>query len=212
MGADIHGRVQIRYQHSEKWQDAGSIEDDRNYRVFAMLAGVRNGYGFAGCNTHEPLVPISEPRGLPADAEIVGGDSVLIYEWDDDEQVARRQWLGDHSHSWLTIHEIASWDGWTRPLEMAGVIEREEWEAMQAEGRTEPKSWSGGVMGPSIRIVEPHQVATTPRYTHVQYNWTVTFHEYAQTFYKWIQYMECKYGWMIERDPDSVRIIFGFDS
>ena len=35
--------------------------------VFAALADVRNGYGFAGVPTHEAIKPISEARGLPED-------------------------------------------------------------------------------------------------------------------------------------------------
>jgi hypothetical protein len=39
----------------------------RNYDLFAMLAGVRNGRGFAGIKTGDGFIPISEPRGWPAD-------------------------------------------------------------------------------------------------------------------------------------------------
>ena len=39
----------------------------RNYLLFSVLADVRNGTGFAGVITYKPVVPISEPRGLPDD-------------------------------------------------------------------------------------------------------------------------------------------------
>src|SRR5215469_11787636 len=32
----------------------------RNYDLFAILAGVRNGSGFGGCDTGDPVVPIAE--------------------------------------------------------------------------------------------------------------------------------------------------------
>ena len=35
--------------------------------LFAILAGVRNGYGFAGCDTGDGFRPIAPPRGLPGD-------------------------------------------------------------------------------------------------------------------------------------------------
>lgn len=99
MGCDIHGRVQYRYEDGE-WFDDGPIPDCRSYRLFAALAGVRNGYGFAGMPTHEPIKPISEPRGLPDDIP------------NHDDQI----WFGDHSFSWLTLDEIRTWDGWDKCL------------------------------------------------------------------------------------------------
>ncbi len=41
---------------------------DRNYDLFAMLANLRNGVGFAGRKRGEVLDPIDEPRGIPEDA------------------------------------------------------------------------------------------------------------------------------------------------
>ena len=41
---------------------------DRNYDLFAMLANLRNGVGFAGRRRGEVLDPIDEPRGIPEDA------------------------------------------------------------------------------------------------------------------------------------------------
>src|SRR4030095_14523751 len=69
--------------------------DDRNYNTFAMLANVRNGYGFAGCDTGDGFQPISKPRGLPKDlsAEVLA----ISKDAGDEHDI----WLGDHSHSWL---------------------------------------------------------------------------------------------------------------
>lgn len=41
--------------------------DDRCYNLFAILANVRNGRGFAGCKTGERFNPVSEPKGYPED-------------------------------------------------------------------------------------------------------------------------------------------------
>lgn len=46
MGTDIHGRIQRRYNDG-RYEDIGEIEGDRNYTVFAILAGVRNGSGLS---------------------------------------------------------------------------------------------------------------------------------------------------------------------
>lgn len=212
MGTDIHGRIQRRWSESANYVDVGQIERDRNYRVFAMLAGVRNGFGFAGVKTHEPLVPISEPRGLPADLELVGdGDSVAYYVWKDDEQIQVHDWLGDHSHSWLTLKEMAEWDGWNKPLVMEGIIERSEYERIQREGGT-PNGWIGGIWGGGVKIVSSEEAANGGDFTHVNWAWQVPFVEYAKTFRAWVDYMLAKYGYMLEEDPAAVRIVFGFDS
>jgi len=69
MGADIHLHVEVKTEQG--WRQASRDEikpwDDRNYSVFAMLADVRNGYGFAGSDLGDPVVPIAAPRGLPQD-------------------------------------------------------------------------------------------------------------------------------------------------
>lgn len=74
MGTDIHGVVQVRYDPSKSWYDKLPIEGDRNYFAFAILGGVRNGSGLAGVLTHQPIRPIQENRGLPADFVMSGED------------------------------------------------------------------------------------------------------------------------------------------
>ena len=51
---------------NDYWEDPLYI--GRNYNLFAILANVRNGRGFAGAKTGEGFIPISEPRGFPMDA------------------------------------------------------------------------------------------------------------------------------------------------
>jgi len=217
MGTDIHGRIQFRYAEDAKYKDVGEIERDRNYNVFAMLAGVRNGVGFAGVKTHEPLVPISEPRGLPDDLETLPDDdtAIAIYSYDfvdaEEEQVRGRYWLGDHSHSWLTLTEINAWDGWGKRLACTGILEAAEFKRIEAEGG-EPREWSGGCWGPSVVIVPAEEARAGKPHTHVRHEWTVPFVQYAGVFKAWLDYMTLKHGWLLKKDPDSVRIVFGFDS
>lgn len=54
----------------------------RDYNLFAFLADVRNGRGFAGSYRHEPVGPQFPDRGLPADidAGMYGGLDCLL-EW-----------------------------------------------------------------------------------------------------------------------------------
>jgi len=58
---------------------------DRNYNAFAILADVRNGYGFAGCDTGDGFVPISTPKGFPDDmCEEVR--KIFCGPWDDENE------------------------------------------------------------------------------------------------------------------------------
>lgn len=73
----------------------------RNYNLFAILANLRNGRGFAGVLTGEPTVPIDAPRGVPDDASLAYRNEVD--NWGTD----------GHSHSWFSLHELLAydWDG-----------------------------------------------------------------------------------------------------
>jgi hypothetical protein len=78
MGCDIHGWTEKRV--GDKWVAYRPIKDrDRDYRLFAALAGVR-GDG-------------PDPRGLPPDVS-------------DTAKLDADEWSADgHSHSWLPLPE-----------------------------------------------------------------------------------------------------------
>lgn len=116
MGTDIHVCVEVRewgqwraVTEPNAWYDeeandeaehslTGWLWSDRCYDLFAVLASVRNRFGFAGSDRGERVVPISEPRGLPYD--VSGRIS---------EESNR---LGDdvHSRSWVTLRELLGYD------------------------------------------------------------------------------------------------------
>lgn len=194
MGTDIHGRLQAKSYNSNDWIDCGEIENDRNYCVFSMLADVRNGLGFAGAKTYEPLIPISKPRGFPGDFNIVG-DCVIIESW---ERKNFAYWMGDHSFSWLTVDEILAWDGWSKDLQMEGFISPDEWERMQREG-DDPQVWITWFSGDSCK-------------DYVKHHWTNPFIQRARVFRAWLDYVALKHSNILEKDPTSLRIVFGFDS
>lgn len=212
MGTDIHGRLQVK--SGDLYIDAGEIDRERNYRVFAMLAGVRNGCGFAGVKTHEPLVPIAEPRGLP---EKIGardtvwdpnsGKFVPVPYPDPDDSFM----FGEHSQSWVYLSEIIAWDGWDKPLAMTGILDAEEFARVVREGDT-PSGWCGGISGRDIVIVSSAQARAGAPHTHVQHEWQVPFRDYAKQFSAWIEYLRLKYDWELKHNPEAVRIVFGFDS
>src|SRR5678815_3673304 len=143
MGCDIHLRVQKRVgsdwvfvedQIPDKYSDKGHTRPDvwysgRNYDLFGILAGVRNGRGFAGCDTGDGFIPIAEPRGLPEEFSSEYVDRVDQEDGDYDYQF----WFGDHSHSWLTLAELLNYD-WYQSTRSRGWVngpQFEEWDRLK---------------------------------------------------------------------------------
>ena len=123
-----------------------SFWDDRSYDTFAILADVRNGYGFAGCKTGDGYRPIAAPRGVPHDVS----PSILkaIEEYGED----------GHSHSFLTVAEILAYD-WKQTTKRGGVITAHQYQWWREHGRGQPEGgWSGGVSGPGIETVSEKQL------------------------------------------------------
>lgn len=172
MGCDIHMWAEVKLADKGEWRSVGRIfknvyhdPDDptimivgedgrefeynpaytpqpyesRNYNLFAILANVRNGHGFAGCDTGDGFNPIAMPRGVPTDAD-------EFYK----KQAAR--WEGDgHSHSWFTLAELEAYD-WDQKTKHRGFVSMEEYKEFKNNGK--PQSWSGGISGGTIKIVE----------------------------------------------------------
>lgn len=116
--------------------------NDRNYDLFAMLANVRNGYGFAGVDTGDAFEPIFMPRGVPESAspeykrEVEG--------WDCD----------GHSHSHATVAELRAYFEHTgsRQRMASGCVTPEQYIALRDKG-TRPTCWSGGISGRDLITV-----------------------------------------------------------
>lgn len=127
----------------------------RNYALFAMLAGVRNGYD---------IRLVAEPRGLPADmspelcrlADEAAQEQMTSVERDTQYERLRATygagWLGDHSYSWLTLAELLGYD-WEQTAQYDGVITLYALKAWRAAGTNGPSSWCGSAGGGGIRYV-----------------------------------------------------------
>jgi hypothetical protein len=95
MGTDIHLAAEVFTEG--RWQLVETeLPDYRNYTAFAILADVRNGYGFAGFDTGEPVIPISEPRDFPDD---LSDELQALLDRVDGQSI----YLGDDSFSWVTL-------------------------------------------------------------------------------------------------------------
>lgn len=190
----------------EAWIDIDTEWDEgRHYLLFAVLADVRNGFGFAGTYRHEPLRPIVEElRGYPDD-----------FPEDAD--------LGYHSQHWLLGSEMLEWARLDRSLVFSGVLSREGFNAW--DGNSEPVGYSGGIWGNGIVQItdkasaarcyvsvdevqntrDTGLMASPPsNWTHIRVWWRSSLLEKLKYFFDGIirPLME-KYG--------EIRLVMGFD-
>ena len=212
MGTDIHGVWQKKV--ADKWEDISSnYEQERHYQLFAVLAGVRNGYGFAGVPTGETVSPISEPRGLPEDFLLVGVDTHPILSLDILDPRRRKWqaldkpleiWMGDHSYSWLTGEEMLSWCPTAPTVTKCGVISREEYESWGKV--SSPREYCGGISGRGIVVIEDNEVAksTAPNWTHIRVYWKASLRDELTYFFEEVKKLTELHG--------EIRFVFGFDS
>jgi len=217
MGCDIHLHYEIKKGNKWKYidwkKDLQSEDKDyytelfnhplyvgRNYDLFSILANVRNGYGFAGCKTSGGFAPIDFPRGLPDDI------SDMVKE-------EAEHWEGDaHSHSWLYLQELTSYNWDIRTVTLIGVVNKREYIEFKKNGR--PQSWCGGVSGTLVKAVsnaEMEALLNTEEETktayYTQVRWGCSYREaVGESWFKTLDELS-KLG-----DPDNIRLVFWFDN
>lgn len=218
MGCDIHIYAEVK--KNGIWEKVGAVFDDpyydperetsnwnhpktdqpyegRNYDLFAMLANVRNGYGFAGCDTGIGFIPIDMPRGLPRDV------SLQVRLKSDD-------WGCDgHSHSWLLLSELLAYDWKGQITTKVGVVTKEQYKQFLAG---EPHGYCGGAGGGRVVHVLPEEILSTPDddgyYYYTKVRWNATYEEQAGK-----RFLDGTINALKELgEPDSVRIVFWFDN
>ena len=170
----------------------------RNYDVFAILANVRNGYGFAGIPTGGGFNIIAPPRGFPEDmSEIMKQFSEHV----------------EHTPTWLKLSEILDYD-WDQHTTHCGVVNELEYTKWATSSRKlAPENYSGGIMGKGIvtydeltylRLKEQKQLGKDRVY--VQVEWPVTYRQSCSHFLKAMEELK-RLG-----PPEDVRLVFWFDS
>lgn len=180
---------------------------DRNYNVFAILADVRNGRGFAGCETGEGFEPIAAGRGLPDDAAPEIRDRSDSYGVD------------GHSHTWVTLAEILNTEWQNKVTKCYGIVEADlytEWrkENLGKEFPTPPDSYCGGIWGRDVVLVDgdqaERQIAATGKVTatHVRIGWNITYANCAKWFMEFIYAKVVSLGY----DPNDVRMVMFYDN
>lgn len=181
----------------------------RNYLKFAILADVRNGYGFAGVKTFDPLPSIAPARGEPADIT----------------SEARAKLSNEHSPTWVNLGELMDWPHWDGKLVHEGVVDEYTFLRSLITGE-DPQSWSSSISGQNIVTPEqylalyggprelfskaqPRAYDSTKQY-HIQYRWEVPLATAGHEIDEIITYMHD----LIPRGGSAadVRMIMDFDS
>ncbi len=162
MGCDIHPNFEKRVTREDDtkvWEKIEhNYEGQRHYFLFGWLADVRNGYGFAGCDTGDAIKPLAMPRGLPTDMVAPEPEPPHSHEmhYDSDEYRTWEDWYnnhdyGEHSQSWLTGEEIMKGldeVGGTRKRGVLTLAEYADWDR-----KSEPRSYNHGIGGgPSVTL------------------------------------------------------------
>lgn len=177
--------------------------DGRNYDLFAILANVRNGRGFAGIKTGAGFVPVAMPKGLP--------DDVSHYV-----KARSDSWGVDgHSHSHHTLADLLAYD-WRQTTSEYGVVGESGYRIFKEKGA--PESWNDGVNGSAVRQLSVADMdrllaGDLPRQEGINYytaiQWMVTYQDAAGSFFTdTIPKLQALAG----DDHNSVRIVFWFDN
>ena len=230
MGADIHAVVQRK--KDGKWITYAEGYSRRNYDVFAVMANVRNGHGFAGCLLSDGLKVVHEPKGLPKDLRFVGKrkqdvkcpNSFRKFPGSFRSSEDKIYWLGDHDHSWLTLTELLTINSEdvTKHYGVMTDLEFEKLGSYFLQNRRQPRQveYCGDVFGKDITTLKEEdylackQSGTLPRdkQIYVQTWWNETYGEsLGLAFWIWLLQL-IRDALCFGCDLDSIRVVFGFDS
>lgn len=144
MGTDIHGFIRYKtWQKEWKYVELPPKFDNRDYDFFAILADVRNSYGFAGSARYDkPVKPFTSSRGVPKD-----------FKLDDSTDL----WLGDHSFGYISLQELE--DNFilaNQTINRVGIITLEQYKAL--EQGIIPDNWPGDIFARDIVKLEPSDI------------------------------------------------------
>lgn len=233
MGTDIHMACEIRRNGKwelvkdkifrNSWYDPNSElsicrekytnipYDCRCYNLFAILADVRNGSGFAFCRTGDRFNPISESKGYPKD---MCDELKEDYLYDDCPSLSYC-----HSGSWLTLKELLDYD-WNQMHRNYGCVCEATYRDFIMKG-LHPDTWCSDISGSDIVHISEEEMTDLiqgilSRQENKQY--------YTNCYFVAKTYKECSGGFYDDVIPilqtlvpkngttDDVRIVFDFDS
>jgi hypothetical protein len=222
MGCDIHCTYEIQQPNGEwihhdyraRHEREGSTNYDtlfddplyvsRCYRFFAFLADVRNGSGFAGCDTGDMVTPIDDPRGVHDDATDYFKARVFEYGQD------------GHSHSWFTGEELRDAD-WDQVTTERAFIRLSNYPTFKEAGKPKGLAYCGGISGANvvhISMEEADDLTEHPEKQQegkdyfVKIQWALPLREELAYYHDtWLPAVLA-----LHEDPTKVRVSFFFDN
>lgn len=223
MGTDVHMVGEVCNWLTNEWEmfPLPPRLTERNYSFFAALAGVRNGYGFAGAPLHEPVTPLTCDRGWPADIGHAAKRWVMDDFGEDELAGFLLDGCGEHSAGHAYLSEIRRYD-WFQSVERCGVIKADEFIG-KPEGDPPLGEYCGGVGGPQIEVIDSRlqgyalaqSLAKEGRCTHVRIYWQeeLVNPSIVDEFIRYLEVWRPADYLLREADPDDwVRVLFNFDS
>lgn len=207
MGTDIHLSWQIK--KNGKWEVVEKVLDEegracldmRSYVNFALLAGVRQGYG-------DDVEPIAPNRGFPRD--MAGIEDAEDYNLADEAIVQLYQgyiygkfgpyyrerpdaWLGYHDFTWVSLKDLIDYPHWHKKRTRVGWITPEM--ASELGANDTPEYWWTIPVGDAME----------------KRTWHDTLAEVSYIYKQVIPAMQ-KLADDNFLTPDAVRVVMGFDS
>ncbi len=230
MGCDIHLCVEkkvdgqwIAVKGPDIWEPEREslfwLTNARSYRLFAILADVRNDRDVDGCDTEKNFNPIAGPKSLPADIS-----PEILAESD--------SWDGDgHSHSYHTVQDLLAYD-WTQMATLQGwlsISEYWKWSRYNKRHGEGPEDYCGSVGGGMTKhiseeemesIVKPIRDSGKTSYADQEATLNAIIPHYytlctwKQPYYKTCRYFlsDCIPQLLRLGKPEDVRIVFWFDN
>lgn len=209
MGCDIHMVVQV--QTGGKWKTVEKGYNERNYRVFGLLANVRNGYGFAGVKTGECMEWLADPRGFPEDFKVVEECYHKVgFELPYNDPGDKKFFMGDHSHSWLLAEEILDESWQKKTATLCGFIDQKTYRQWKDGVDPFPYSWCGGTSMPTVSEREFLSVPELYPTHYIGCEWQLSYLDAVGRDFR--EFMEHLAELLSEHGQGNVRVVFGFDS
>lgn len=209
MGSDIYGSFQKQTLPGIWLNIETEYEFNRHYQFFAFIGDVRNGYGFAGIKTGEPIKSPLAHRGLPDEIKKLNEEYENYGQYNDD-----CVYYGEYSRSHFLLKEYLENLNTFGNITKTCIISKEdhlEWSkrpVLESGLRKEPEcSYCGGISGKDILVVNDNAVELNEytSYTHVRIEYEINLKEEFQYFTDEVNRLIEVHG------TDQIRFVYGFD-
>ena len=212
MGCDIH--IFVETMRHDKWSKIGYVFEDpyacerdigkhivsitrtdepytgRNYKLFSILADVRN--------VEDGIIPINTPRDLPKDVT------------DEIKEISDSWGCDGHSHSYLTVRELLDYDWEVEEIER-GTVSENDYIAFKKDNNVIPSycgSTARTISNEDMDLLISGKLQRDKKLKyHTEISWTEKRRDTVDYFLDVVIPNLLELG-----EPEDVRIVFWFDN